>query len=93
MGIVSTLSERLREIVATDPLKAEPLPRVALYRIMDEAAETIDALAAEAVAVAVAVVRHAVDNPGPRPDVHREIMARHRAEWPTLWDAIDWLIR
>lgn len=26
---------------------------------------------------------------GPRPDVHREIMARHRAEWPTLWAAID----
>jgi hypothetical protein len=26
---------------------------------------------------------------GPAPRVHREVMARHRAEWPTLWAAID----
>lgn len=31
----------------------------------------------------------AIDNPGPRPDYHRAVMERHRAEWPTLWRALD----
>lgn len=35
----------------------------------------------------------AVYNEGPRPDVHRAIMARHRQEWPTLWEAIDAVLR
>lgn len=31
-------------------------------------------------------------NPGPRPEVHRDVLERHRAEWPTLWRAIDALV-
>lgn len=82
---MSTLSERLRESAAVEA------PWYELHEtrvLMNEAADALDALAA-----AVAAVRHAVDDAGPRPDVHQKIMARHRAEWPTLWDAVDWLIR
>lgn len=41
---------------------------------------------------ALAALRAAVEDEGPRPDLHREVMARHRAEWPTLWTAIDRLL-
>jgi hypothetical protein len=34
-------------------------------------------------------VLEAIENEGPRPDIHREIMARHRKEWPTLWAALE----
>lgn len=37
-------------------------------------------------------VREAITNEGPAPKVHHQIMARHRAEWPTLWAAIDRLL-
>lgn len=37
----------------------------------------------------ILALSEALSGEGPRPDVHREIMARHRAEWPTLWAAID----
>jgi len=37
-------------------------------------------------------LRRAVLDKGPRPDVHEEIMARHRREWPFLWRAIDRLV-
>ena len=39
-----------------------------------------------------AVVR-AIKQEGPQPRYHREVMARHRNEWPTLWEALDELMR
>jgi hypothetical protein len=42
---------------------------------------------------AVAAVLRAIDDEGPRPDVHRDVGARHRREWPTLWRALDELRR
>lgn len=42
----------------------------------------------EAVLMIVAAIR----DPGPRPDVHRQIMDRVRVEWPTLWAALDALM-
>lgn len=38
-------------------------------------------------------VRDAIHNPGRRPDIHRQQLARLRSEWPTLYDAIMHLIR
>lgn len=37
-------------------------------------------------------VRRAIQDPGRSPSHHREVMARHRREWPTLWAALDRLI-
>jgi hypothetical protein len=37
-------------------------------------------------------IAEAIQNPGPVPAYHAEIMARHRREWPTLWQAIDELL-
>lgn len=37
-------------------------------------------------------LRRAIEDRGQRPDVHDAIMRRHRAEWPTLWAAIDALL-
>lgn len=34
----------------------------------------------------------AVNNTGSHPEYHREVMRRHRREWPTLWKAIDRLL-
>lgn len=31
----------------------------------------------------------AINNQGRNPKYHRETMARHRKEWPTLWKIID----
>ena len=42
---------------------------------------------------AIAAILRAINDPGPNPAYHREVMARHRAEWPTLWEAIDRLRR
>jgi hypothetical protein len=37
-------------------------------------------------------LRDAVEIEGPHVTYHRETMARHREEWPTVWKAIDALI-
>lgn len=37
-------------------------------------------------------LRRAVVLPGPQPQWHRSVIARHRAEWPKLWAAIDSII-
>ena len=42
---------------------------------------------------AALAVLHAIANPGPHPDYHRQVMELHRAEWPTLWRALDDLSR
>lgn len=41
--------------------------------------------------VAVDAIIRAIDESGPNPAYHRKVMARHRAEWPTLWAALDQL--
>lgn len=48
----------------------------------------------EALSVEEAIARllEAVLDEGPAPGYHREIMGRHRREWPTLWEAIDALV-
>lgn len=38
---------------------------------------------------AVAQVMRAIRVEGRSPTWHRRVMARHRAEWPTLWRALD----
>ena len=40
----------------------------------------------------VEALRRAITDAGPVPEYHRTIMARHRREWPTLWQAIDALL-
>lgn len=35
-----------------------------------------------------ALVR-AIENPGPSPHWHRQVLHKHRKEWPALWAAID----
>lgn len=42
--------------------------------------------------VALYEVIEAIQNEGPMPAYHREVMARHRREWPTLWNALDKLV-
>jgi hypothetical protein len=37
-------------------------------------------------------IRAAVEDPGPHPEFHRRVLRKHRAEWPTLWEAIDRLL-
>jgi hypothetical protein len=38
---------------------------------------------------ALQALEDAVTDLGPRPDYHRQVMERHRREWPRLWQAID----
>jgi hypothetical protein len=38
-------------------------------------------------------VERAVKVKGPAPGQHEATMARHRKEWPTLWKALDDLLR
>lgn len=45
------------------------------------------------IAPAIERLRRAVEDRGPCPDIHLEIMRRHRREWPTLWAAIDEVLR
>lgn len=40
----------------------------------------------------IAELRRAIHDPGPARLAHRATLARHRAEWPTLWRAIDHLL-
>lgn len=40
----------------------------------------------------IEAVRQAIENPGPFPEHHRRTMARQRADWPTLWKALDALL-
>lgn len=42
---------------------------------------------------AVKAVIEAIRNEGSHPQYHREVMARHRREWPTLWKALDALVK
>ena len=37
----------------------------------------------------LADIMEAIDNEGPKPRYHREVMKRHRKQWPSLWAAID----
>ena len=37
-------------------------------------------------------LRKAIMDEGSHPLHHREVMARHRREWPVLWRAIDQLV-
>lgn len=37
----------------------------------------------------IASLGRAISNQGPVPRYHRQVMADHRREWPTLWRAID----
>lgn len=50
------------------------------WRVVAEVAETIRQL------------REAIDNAGPSPQAHSNIMRAHRREWPTIWAAIDRLV-
>lgn len=42
---------------------------------------------------AVAAIVAAIQNEGPEPAFHREAIRRHRREWPSLWRALDKLLR
>lgn len=42
---------------------------------------------------AVHEVLRAIRVEGRHPPTHRRIMAQHRSEWPTLWQALDRLER
>lgn len=37
-------------------------------------------------------LRAAIRDEGPAPELHRAVMARHRREWPVLWEALDDLL-
>ena len=37
-------------------------------------------------------LREAIHDKGPHPDYHDSILARHRAEWPTLWAVLDEMV-
>ena len=41
---------------------------------------------------AVEELCYAVEVEGPLPKLHRKTMAKHREEWPRLWQAIDAVI-
>lgn len=58
---------------------------------MDVLPSTISALFTRlrATEALVEAVGSAINNAGPNPQHHREVMARHRREWPTLWRALD----
>ncbi len=42
---------------------------------------------------AIEAVRRAILVAGPHPRYHAEIMRKQRAEWPTLWNALDELLK
>lgn len=37
----------------------------------------------------IEAIREAIENEGPSPSHHHAVMANHRKQWPTLWEAID----
>lgn len=41
---------------------------------------------------AVKAIIKAIQDKGPEPTYHDNVMARHRHEWPALWKALDKLI-
>lgn len=41
----------------------------------------------------VAQLRTAIEDQGSHPDFHQAVMRDHRAQWPTLWAAIDALLK
>lgn len=71
-------------------LTAHAMAKEALT-LMDErdAAEAENATLREKNARLVEAVR----DEGTHPAYHREVMARHRKEWPTLWRTIDGIVR
>lgn len=44
---------------------------------------------AKLVQLAAQEVRQAIKAEGRNPHYHREILARHRRQWPILWEALD----
>jgi hypothetical protein len=42
--------------------------------------------------LAAALIVRAIKEEGVNPQHHREVMTKHRKEWPTLWRAIDRLL-
>ena len=40
----------------------------------------------------LAKLRAAIEDEGPNPEHHRDVMKLHRQQWPTLWAAIDELL-
>lgn len=42
---------------------------------------------------AAAQVRQAIKDEGVNPRYHRDTMHRHRDEWPSLWSALDELVK
>lgn len=47
----------------------------------------------ERVTLAAEQVRRAIEVPGPHPEYHRAAIVSLQNEWPTLWRAIDVLIK
>lgn len=47
----------------------------------------------EALKDAIDKLHDAVYDQGSHPSHHAHVMARHRAEWPSLWAAIDALLK
>ena len=37
----------------------------------------------------IAAIRAAILDEGHEPAYHRQVLARHRREWPTLWRVLD----
>lgn len=65
----------------------------AAYDRLRDALDTHWRLATVAAGPALVELVAAVNDTGPRPDVHRKILARHRREAPAVWAAIDALLR
>jgi hypothetical protein len=50
---------------------------------------TVTPISDDALMAAMHVLESALHDEGRNPQYHRQLMKRHRAEWPTLWSAID----
>ena len=63
--------------------------RNALERLKRKPPYSDDARVAIEAAKSLLEIMDAIEDEGRYPRYHREIMRRHRSEWPTLWRAID----
>jgi hypothetical protein len=63
--------------------------RDALERLKRKPPYSDDARVAIEAAKSLLEIMDAIEDEGRVPRYHRQIMARHRKEWPTLWRAID----